>query len=132
MHTFSKTLLLSSALLAATFLTACSEPQAKEEDEEIAEFAIPVMIASIERKDISSNFHTTTTLEARNEADIISRVTGIIEQLTVEEGDFVNKGQLLAKIDPRRYQLALNKANAELAGIKQELQRFNSMVQKIR
>ncbi|WP_057830430.1 efflux RND transporter periplasmic adaptor subunit [Colwellia sp. TT2012] len=130
MLTFSKTSLLVSALLTTAFLTACSEPEAKEEDNKIAEFAIPVMVVSIERKDISSNFHTTAILESRNEADIITRVTGIIEELTVEEGDFVEKGQLLAKVDARRYQLALDKAEAELAGIKQELQRLSLMVEK--
>ena len=88
------------------------------------------MVASIERKDISSNFHTTATLESRNEAEIITRVTGIIEELTVEEGDFVEKGQLLAKVDARRYQLALDKAEAELAGFEQELKRLSLMAEK--
>jgi len=135
MLTFSKTLLskkmlLCSAMLATAFLTACSEPEAKEDDKKVAEFAIPVMVASIERKDVSSNFHTTATLESRNEADIITRLTGIIEELTVEEGDFVEKGQLLAKVDARRYQLALDKAEAELAGIDQELKRLSLMAEK--
>ena len=125
----SKKLLLSSMLLTTVFLTACSEPEAKEE-QDIAEFAIPVMVASIERKDISSNFHTTATLESRNEAEIITRVTGIIEELSVEEGDFVEKGQLLAKVDARRYQLALDKAEAELAGFEQELKRLSLMAEK--
>ena len=130
MLTFSKKLLLSSVILTSAFLSACSEPEVKEEDKKVAEFAIPVMVASIERKDISSNFHTTATLESRNEADIITRVTGIIEELTVEEGDYVEKGQLLAKVDARRYQLALDKAEAELAGIEQELKRLSLMAEK--
>jgi RND family efflux transporter MFP subunit len=117
-------------LLIPSTLSGCSEPQAKEEDKKEAEFAIPVTVASIERGNISSNFHTTATLESRTEADIITRVTGIIEHLTVEEGDYVEKGQLLAKIDARRYQLALDKANAELAGIDQELKRLSLMAEK--
>ena len=130
MLTFKNNFLITAIILSSSLLVACGGPDEKDQAKEKEVFAIPVTVNEISRQAISSNFHTTTTLEARNEADIISRVTGIIEQLTVEEGDFVKKGQLLAKIDPRRYQLALNKANAELAGIKQELQRFNSMVQK--
>ncbi len=130
MFTFSKTLLLSTTIIAAAFLTSCSEPEAKEGDKDVAEFAIPVMVANIERQDISSNFHTTATLESRNEAEIITRVTGIIEELSVEEGDFVKKGQLLAKVDARRYQLALDKAEAELAGLDQELKRLSLMAEK--
>ncbi len=116
-------------IIATALLSGCGGSEQKEDKKE-TEFAIPVAVASITHQSISLNFHTTATLEARNEADIISRVTGIIEQLTVEEGDYVKKGQLLATIDPRRYQLALNKADAELAGINQELQRVSTMVRK--
>ncbi len=130
MHTLSKKLLLSLSIATTVLLTACSEPEAKEQIEEAAEFAIPVMVANIERKDISSNFHTTATLESRNEAEIITRVTGITEELTLEQGDSVEKGQLLAKVDARRYQLALDKAEAELAGLEQELQRLSQMAEK--
>ncbi len=130
MLTLNKTLLLSSVVTAALLITGCSEPQAKEEDNKQTEFAIPVTVASIERSNISANFHTTATLESRTEADIITRVTGIIEHLTVEEGDYVEKGQLLAKIDARRYQLALDRANAELAGVEQELKRLSLMAEK--
>ncbi|TPH15106.1 efflux RND transporter periplasmic adaptor subunit [Litorilituus lipolyticus] len=130
MLTLSKKLLLVTAMSATVLLSACSEPKAKEDETVKEEFAIPVMVANIERNDISSNFHTTATLESRNEADIITRVTGIIEELTIEEGDFVEKGQVLARIDPRRYELALAKADAELAGINQELQRLSLMAEK--
>ena len=125
-----KALLISLLTFNTLFLASCSETVAKAEEEKKKEFAIPVSVASIERNSISSNFHTTATLESRTEADIITRVTGIIEQLSVEEGDYVEKGQVLAKIDPRRYQLALDKAEAELAGIKQELQRLSLMAEK--
>ncbi|RHW77796.1 efflux RND transporter periplasmic adaptor subunit [Colwellia sp. RSH04] len=130
MLTLSKKLLLATAMSTSVLLSACSEPKAKEDETKTAEFAIPVMVANIERNDISSNFHTTATLESRNEADIITRVTGIIEELTIEEGDFVEKGQVLARVDPRRYELALAKADAELAGINQELQRLSLMAEK--
>ena len=116
--------------LNSIFLASCSETTATVAEDTKKEFAIPVSVASIERNNISSNFHTTATLESRTEADIITRVTGIIEQLSVEEGDYVEKGQVLAEIDPRRYQLALDKADAELGGINQELQRLSLMAEK--
>ncbi len=125
-----KAFIISTLIINTLFLSACSETTAKAEEEKEKEFAIPVTVASIERGSISANFHTTATLESRTEADIITRVTGIIEQLDVEEGDYVEKGQVLAKIDPRRYQLALDKADAELEGINQELQRLSLMAEK--
>mgnify|MGYP001942371153 CR=1 FL=1 len=125
-----KALLISIFTCSSVFLAGCSESTAEIAEEKKTEFAIPVTVASIERSSISSNFHTTATLESRTEADIITRVTGIVEQLSVEEGDYVEKGQVLAKIDPRRYQLTLDKANAELAGIDQELKRLSLMAKK--
>jgi len=125
-----KALVISLITFNTVFLASCSETTAKVETEVKKEFAIPVSVASIERNSISSNFHTTATLESRTEADIITRVTGIIEQLSVEEGDYVEKGQVLAQIDARRYQLALDKAEAELAGIDQELKRLSLMAEK--
>jgi membrane fusion protein (multidrug efflux system) len=129
MITIKRILLLSSISFSTILMSGCSETVAKDE-KKVEEFAIPVIVAHIERGVISSNFHTTATLESRNEADIITRVTGIIEELTIEEGDYVEKGQVLAKVDARRYQLSLDKAEAELASLKQELQRSLSMLKK--
>ena len=86
----TKKVLITTILAINTLLlSACSETTANVEEEKEKEFAIPVTVASIERGSISANFHTTATLESRTEADIITRVTGIIEQLDVEEGDYV-------------------------------------------
>ncbi len=130
MLNIKKTFILSTFIFTTLILSACGESEAKKEDDKETLFAIPVTVASIERNSISSNFHTTATLESRNEADIITRVTGIIEELNIEEGDYVKKGQVLAKIDARRYQLSLNKAEAELAGFEQELNRLTLMAEK--
>ncbi len=130
MPTIKNTLLISTLIVSSLLISGCNEQTAKEEDKKEDVFAIPVTVTSIERGSISSNFHTTATLESRTEADIITRVTGIVEHLIVEEGDYVEKGKLLAKIDPRRYQLALDKADAELSGIEQELQRLSIMADK--
>lgn len=116
-----------AVLLATTLLSGCGDSNAKEDDKEREEFAIPVVTATIKQQPISSTYHSTATLESRDDAQVISRVTGIVEQLKVEEGDYVEKGQLLAKIDSRRYQLALNKADAELASINQELNRLKKL-----
>ncbi len=52
------------------------------------------------------------------------QATGRVERLTVDEGDTVKAGQLLASLDPVRYQAALAKAEAEVAVREQELARL--------
>ncbi len=41
------------------------------------------------------------------------RVGGVISEMKVKEGDAVKQGQLLARIDPKHYQLTVNKLAAE-------------------
>jgi membrane fusion protein (multidrug efflux system) len=46
---------------------------------------------------------------------VSSRVSGIVQQVPVENGTFVKAGQLLAVIDPRDYQAKVEQAKAALA-----------------
>jgi membrane fusion protein, multidrug efflux system len=48
-------------------------------------------------------------------AALSSRVAGTVTAVHVQENDAVKKGQLLAELDPRDYQVALARAQAELA-----------------
>jgi HlyD family secretion protein len=50
--------------------------------------------------------------------------TGRVQNLHVQEGDLVNPGQLVAELDPVRYEAAAAKARAEVASQKQVLARL--------
>lgn len=52
------------------------------------------------------------TLEAR-ETDLAFQIPGRIAALTVDEGDAVTAGQVVARLDPSDYQLAAARASAE-------------------
>ncbi|MBV7315509.1 efflux RND transporter periplasmic adaptor subunit [Shewanella sp. NIFS-20-20] len=105
-------------------LSACSEEQQQEEK---AEYAIPVETVTASHGDISSFYNTTATLEAPQEATVMTRVAGLIASINVEEGMPVKQGQLLASIDAKRQQYELDRTNAEVRIIEQELQRLKKM-----
>ncbi|MCH1920967.1 efflux RND transporter periplasmic adaptor subunit [Shewanella sp. A3A] len=115
---------LTSAMLLTAMLTACSQPQLAKQDEV---FAIPVETTHVAQGHISSFYNTTATLEAPEEAGVSTRIAGVIQTIYVEEGDHVEKGQLLAKIDARRQQFELDRSIAEVNIIEQELNRLNKM-----
>ncbi len=76
--------------------------------------AIPVEVAPVERRDISDYLETNGTLEAENEVDIVARIMGPIVELNVEEGMFVEEGEILARIDDRETLAQLEIARVSL------------------
>jgi RND family efflux transporter MFP subunit len=57
----------------------------------------------------------TGTLFARHEAQLGPKATGVLSQLTVEEGDHVKKGQLLFRLDAAQASLGVSQAKAAIA-----------------
>ncbi len=125
---YLKILTLSSALMLGATLTGCGEAEATADTEEKPEVvAIPVEVANLTNGDISSNYSTTAVLEAKDEAFVVPRAQGIIDEVFVEEGDYVEKGQVLARLDPERYELSVQKATADLTGIEKELAKIDKV-----
>jgi len=114
-------------------LNGCSQADATKIDGGTADsneqkvIPIPVEVSLVEIGSISSNYTTTAVLEAKEEAFVVGRASGIIEQIMVEEGDYVEKGQVLAKLEPERYELNLRRAQADMTGIEKELAKINKV-----
>jgi RND family efflux transporter MFP subunit len=116
-----------SILLSVSLLSSCGEATALNEDTQKVVISVPVEVAPLSIGNISSNYLTTAVLEAKEEAFVVPRASGIIEHIYVEEGDYVEKGQRLAQIEPRRYHLNLDRAKADLVGLEKELTKINKV-----
>ncbi len=128
----------SIALLLIAFLSysnlSCSSEAKSEtpengEDQEEA-IAIPVETSSVSRGDISAFFVGTATLEARDEASVVSKATGIVENIYVEEGNYVKKGQALARLDSERSALEVVRLKATLSQTENEFNRQKDLFEK--
>ncbi|MCK5206841.1 MAG: efflux RND transporter periplasmic adaptor subunit, partial [Cyclobacteriaceae bacterium] len=64
------------------------------------------------------------------EVDLSFRVSGPLVKLTIEEGTAVKKGQLIAEIDPRDYEVALIGAEGRMNQAKAEEQRYKNLYNK--
>lgn len=115
--------------------TGTSPPSGRRggESGQPATAAVPVEIAAVERRGISSYIETNGTLEAENEVDIVARVAAPVIQLAVEEGMKVAEGQRLARLDDRELRARadisrVNLTEAELAFERAQALRDNQLL----
>ena len=78
-----------------------------------ARAAIPVTVAIAARRDVPIYVSGLGTVQASNTVKIATQVDGKLEQVHFTEGQHVEKGDLLAKIDPRPFRAALDQAKAK-------------------
>ena len=75
---------------------------------------VPVSVATAERRDMPYYLTGLGSVTAYYTVSVKSRVDGELMQVNFKEGQNVQKGDLLAVIDPRPYQVALDQAQATL------------------
>jgi len=76
---------------------------------------VPVSAAPVLRQDVPIILTGLGTVQAYNTVTLKTRVDGQIMSVNFREGQDIRKGQLLAVIDPRPYEVALETAKANLA-----------------
>lgn len=91
---------------------------------------VPVEVTSPIRADIFATYSGTAPIEAFAEADVVTKVDGEVRELLAEEGDVVDKGQILAKLDGDRLRLELNESRARLEKLRRDFERNNELQDK--
>ena len=76
---------------------------------------IPVVAATARAGDMPVYLQGLGTVTAFNTVTVKTRIDGQLIGVHFKEGQFVNKGDVLAEIDPRPYQVALEQAQGALA-----------------
>lgn len=77
--------------------------------------AVPVLVAKAVRKTVPEELHAIGSVEAHSSVQIKAQVGGIVTKVLFHQGQDVKKGQILFTIDPRPFQAALLKTQADLA-----------------
>ncbi len=76
---------------------------------------VPVVVGQAERRDFPVYLSALGTVQAYNSVTVRARVDGELQQIYFQEGQNVQKGDLLAQIDPRTYQAQLDQAKGKKA-----------------
>jgi membrane fusion protein, multidrug efflux system len=98
---------------------------------------VPVTVALTTKQDLPIYLIGLGAVQASFTVGIRPQVDGKLEQVLFKEGDQVRKGAVLAKIDPRLYQAALDQAKArkaqdeaQLVAAQKDLVRSRTLVDK--
>lgn len=119
MKTKQTTLLLMALLL----LMACG----KKKQEEHVQY---VKTAKAQRIGDAAEICYPGRTKAAEEVNLAFRVSGPILRMYVKEGDYVRKGQVIAQLDPRDYQVQLQATQAEYEQVKAEAERVMAVYEE--
>lgn len=96
--------------------------------------AVPVTAAPVQKADFPVYLTGLGNVQGFNTVVVRTRVDGQIEKIAFTEGQMVNRGDLLAQIDPRPFQATLDQAKAKkaqdeatLANANLDLQRYTKL-----
>jgi len=116
MHKTIKTLLLSSAIafVCSAWIGCNSVASTQQKAAAATSRAVPVSVAKVGRQDLPVYLTGLGSVAASNTVSVKSLVDGQLVTVAFKEGQQVRKGDLLAVIDPRPYEVQLSQAQAQL------------------
>jgi HlyD family secretion protein len=92
----------------------------------------PARTARVARGSVTASVSSTGTLRPYAQVEVRSRGTGTVIALTVQEGDRVTKGRLLAQIDDRDARSAAEESEAQVRQVQVRLQQSRSQLDATR
>jgi membrane fusion protein, multidrug efflux system len=108
-------------------LAGCKKAQTRE-----APSSPTVEVASVIKNDVPLYTEWTASTDGYVNATIRAQVQGYLIERDYREGDFVKKGQVLFKIDPRTFQAALEQAAAHVTEQKARWETARANLERIK
>jgi RND family efflux transporter MFP subunit len=107
---------LAAAPLACLLLAACGE-----ENKYVAPPPPAVTVMNPVQKPFTRYLETTGSTAAVNTVNLVARVSGFVQEIKYQDGDFVKEGTPLFVIEPEPYKLKLDQANAQVVSAQANL-----------
>ncbi|MBF0255172.1 MAG: efflux RND transporter periplasmic adaptor subunit [Gammaproteobacteria bacterium] len=117
---------LAGLLAAALALSACQQ----EAPPEVTEKIRPVAIFQVQAWDQPLRLRFPGRVRASQRAELAFNLAGKLVELPVQEGMQLAAGDLVARLDPARFETQLAQAEAEFAQAKTQFDRINSLWQQ--
>jgi RND family efflux transporter MFP subunit len=115
----SKPLFVTVGLSASVLLTGCKSEQAVEQTAPVIRPAFTEIVTAQAVADLYFN----GVVQSSNRAELSFRTSGRLDELLVNQGDRVSKGQVIAKLDSVDAEISVTAAKNELANTRTEYKR---------
>ena len=90
--------------------------------------AVTVEAVAAEPRAMAASYSGSASLDARAEAQVVAKTSGVALQVLVEEGDRVRAGQVLVRIDADRARLNLAQADVQVKKLEANFRRASELV----
>lgn len=126
LKTYSK--LFLSVLCSVILLLGCSKGDKNKAQQQ--NMAVPVNTYSVKKQDVPVSFEYPSKLTSLQSVGIYARVEGVLLEQHFVEGGLVKKGDKLFKIEPEKYQAAVNMARAAFKAAQRDWVRAQKLFKK--
>ncbi len=106
------------------------EPKLDKDGKPVEAVKVPVEVAAATRSAVVAAFQGTSNLVAEAEADVVTKTSGVVLEIMVEEGDKVVAGQVLARLDSDRQRLNMKQSEANLRKLENDFKRQQEMIER--
>ncbi len=122
-------IIVVALLIASKFIFFSKKEQAPAGAKGGAGKAVPVNYFVTKKSSFSNNVYATGRIGALNQVDLLPEVSGKITAIYFKEGDEVNKGALLVKLNDADLQAQLMKIRMQVKLSEQKLGRLNKLLE---
>jgi HlyD family secretion protein len=118
-------LMILIPLLVIVALGAVAANAKKTGSEQARKDLVKSSVAKVTKGDVAIRVVETGSLQAKTTVEVKSQVGGRVAKLLVDEGDYVEKGDLIAVIDPQQTELQVQQNQAQLEGAASSVRRLD-------
>ena len=114
-----------SAILLVSMLSACQDKQTISIS--VNSDTIPVRIIPVQEEVLQEKVEASGQFTTEDETFLAFKIGGVIQQVLVREGDYVQEGQLLATLNPAEIQAQVDQAETALEKAKRDFKRAENL-----
>ncbi|HDQ00019.1 MAG TPA: hypothetical protein ENN22_12650, partial [bacterium] len=120
--------LAAISVLIFALIAGCSNIDGSKEQEETIK--IPVETISVSRKTITKEVTYMGDIRAEQDVKVFSKIPDRIISFEKDEGDYVQKGEVIARIEATKIEQAVVQARAAVASAKSQLANLQAEFQR--